>query len=46
MALRYARLVAGSRHFAAAGSFAAKQKTAFEDIGIICAAISRMWCAN
>ena len=33
MALRYARLVIGSRNFAAAGSFAAKQKTAYEDIG-------------
>ena len=32
MALRYARLVVGSRNFAAAGSFAAKQKTATEDI--------------
>ena len=33
LALRYARLVVGSRNFAAAGSFAAKQKTAYEDIG-------------
>ena len=33
MALRYTKLVAGSRNFAAAGSFAAKQKTAYEDIG-------------
>jgi hypothetical protein len=33
MALRYAKLVVGSRNFAAAGSFAAKQKTAYEDIG-------------
>ncbi len=32
MALRYARLVAGSRHFAAAASFAAKQKTAYDDL--------------
>ena len=32
LARRYARLVVGSRNFAAAGSFAAKQKTAFEDI--------------
>jgi hypothetical protein len=32
MALRYARLVVGSRNFAAAGSFAAKQKTATEEI--------------
>ncbi len=32
MGLNYARLVAGTRHFAAAGSFAAKQRTAFEDI--------------
>jgi hypothetical protein len=33
LALKYVRLVVGSRNFAAAGSFAAKQKTAFEDIG-------------
>ena len=33
LALRYVRLVVGSRNFAAAGSFAAKQKTAFEEIG-------------
>jgi hypothetical protein len=32
MALRYARLVAGSRHFAAAASFAAKQSTAYDEI--------------
>jgi len=32
MALRYARLVAGSRHFAAAASFAAKQKAAYDDL--------------
>ena len=32
LAMRYARLVAGSRNFAAAASFAAKQKTASEDI--------------
>jgi hypothetical protein len=32
MALRYARLVVGSRNFAAAGSFAAKQKTVYEEI--------------
>ena len=32
MALRYARLVLGCRNFAAAGSFAAKQKTVYEDI--------------
>jgi hypothetical protein len=32
MALRYARLVAGSRNFAAAVSFAAKQKTIYEDL--------------
>jgi hypothetical protein len=32
LALRYAKLVTGSRNFAAAGSFAAKQKTATEDI--------------
>jgi len=31
LALKYAKLVVGSRNFAAAGSFAAKQKTAFED---------------
>jgi hypothetical protein len=34
LALRYAKLVTGSRNFAAAGSFAAKQKTAYEDIGV------------
>jgi hypothetical protein len=33
MALKYVRLVVGSRNFAAAGSFAAKQKTTYEDIG-------------
>lgn len=33
LALKYVRLVVGSRNFAAAGSFAAKQKTACEDIG-------------
>jgi hypothetical protein len=38
MALRYARLVAGSRFFAAAGSFAAKQKTVYEDL---CATLKR-----
>jgi hypothetical protein len=38
MALRYARLVAGSRNFAAAASFAAKQKTAYEDL---CAMLKR-----
>lgn len=32
MAVRYARLVAGSRNFAAAASFAAKQKTIYEDL--------------
>jgi hypothetical protein len=32
LALRYAKLVVGSRNFAAAGSFAAKQKQALEDI--------------
>jgi hypothetical protein len=32
MALRYIRLVVGSRNFAAAGSFAAKQKTVYEEI--------------
>jgi len=32
MALRYAKLVVGSRNFAAAGSFAAKQKTVTEEI--------------
>jgi hypothetical protein len=38
MALRYARLVAGSRNFAAAASFAAKQKTAYDDL---CTALTR-----
>jgi hypothetical protein len=33
MALRYARLVAGSRNFAAAASFGAKQKDAYDDLG-------------
>jgi hypothetical protein len=32
MALRYAKLVAGSRHFAAAGSFAAKQKDSNDEL--------------
>jgi hypothetical protein len=32
MARKYAQLVAGSRHFAAAASFAAKQKTASEEV--------------
>ena len=32
MAVRYARLVAGSRNFAAAASFAAKQRTIYEDL--------------
>lgn len=32
MGLNYAMLVAGSRHFAAAGSFAAKQRTALEEL--------------
>jgi len=32
MALRYARLVAGSRHFAAAASFAAKQKATYDEL--------------
>jgi hypothetical protein len=32
MGLKYAMLVAGSRHFAAAGSFAAKQRTALEEL--------------
>ena len=32
LALRYAKLISGSRNFAAAGSFAAKQKTAQEDV--------------
>ena len=31
LALNYAKLVAGTRHFAAAGSFAAKHRTALED---------------
>ena len=32
MALRYARLVAGSRNFAAAASFAAKQKDTYDEL--------------
>jgi hypothetical protein len=32
MAVRYARLVAGSRNFAAAASFAAKQRAIYEDL--------------
>jgi hypothetical protein len=32
LALNYAKLVAGTRHFAAAGSFAAKQRAALEEI--------------
>jgi len=32
MALRYARLVAGSRQFAAAASFAAKQKASYDEL--------------
>ena len=32
MAKRYARLVAGSRNFAAAASFAAKQRTTYDDL--------------
>ena len=32
LALNYAKLVAGTRHFAAAGSFAAKQRTALEEV--------------
>jgi len=35
MALRYARLVAGSRHFAAAASFAAKQKEAYDELATL-----------
>jgi hypothetical protein len=35
MALRYARLVAGCRAFAAAASFAAKQKTADDELGTL-----------
>jgi hypothetical protein len=38
MALRYARLVAGSRFFAAAASFAAKQKMVYEEL---CATLKR-----
>jgi hypothetical protein len=38
MALRYARLVAGSRNFAAAASFAAKQKAIYEEL---CTALTR-----
>jgi hypothetical protein len=33
MALRYARLVAGSRNFAAAASFAAKQRATYDELG-------------
>ena len=32
LALNYAKLVAGTRHFAAAGSFAAKQRMALEEV--------------
>jgi len=35
MAKRYVRLVAGSRTFAAAGSFAAKQKTTDDELGTL-----------
>jgi hypothetical protein len=35
MALRYARLVAGSSHFAAAASFAAKQKEAYDELAAL-----------
>ena len=35
MALRYARLVAGCRHFAAAASFAAKQKEANDELATL-----------
>jgi hypothetical protein len=35
MAMRYARLVAGSRSFAAAASFAAKQKTTDDELGTL-----------
>jgi hypothetical protein len=38
MALRYARLVSGSRNFAAAASFGAKQKAIYEDL---CTALQR-----
>jgi hypothetical protein len=38
MALRYARLVAGCRNFAAAASFAAKQKAIYEEL---CTALTR-----
>lgn len=38
MAVRYARLVAGSRNFAAAASFAAKQKSSYDDL---CTALQR-----
>ena len=41
MALRYARLVAGSRHFAAAASFAAKQKDAYDELCHIAEALQR-----
>ena len=35
MALRYARLVTGSRNFAAAASFAAKQRATYDDLGAL-----------
>src|ERR1700761_230872 len=35
MALRYARLVSGSRNFAAAASFAAKQRATYDDLGAL-----------
>jgi hypothetical protein len=35
MALRYARLVTGSRNFAAAASFAAKQRATYDDLGAV-----------
>ncbi|HEY0267393.1 MAG TPA: hypothetical protein VGC16_11610, partial [Rhizomicrobium sp.] len=35
MALRYARLVTGSRNFAAAASFAAKQKAVYDDLCVL-----------
>ncbi len=35
MALRYARLVSGSRNFAAAASFAAKQRATCDDLGAL-----------
>ena len=43
MALRYAKLVAGSRNFAAAASFAAKQKDVYDELCAICSATTKIW---